>query len=92
MLEKARILVRVQPNASRNEVIGFKDDILHMRITSPPVKGKANQEMIKFLSGILKISKRSLTIEKGVTSKKKIIGINGLTQKQVIEQLEKLPM
>ena len=88
--EQAKIIVVVQPNASRNEVLGFKDGVLHVRIAAPPIKGKANRELIKFLSDILGISKGSLTIERGMTSKRKVIVIRGLTQNQVMGQLEKL--
>lgn len=88
--EQARIVVRVQPNASRNEVLRFKEGALHLRIAAPPVKGKANQELIKFLSAFLGVSKSNLTIEKGMTSRVKVIGIDGLTQDQVMERLEDL--
>ncbi len=67
-------------------MLGFKDRALHLRIAVPPVKGKANQELIKFLSDILGVSKSNLTIEKGMTSKMKVIGISGLTQNQVIRR------
>jgi len=90
MVEKARIIVRVQPNASQNEVLRIAEGVLHIRIAAPPVKGKANQELVKFLSDILGVSKSDLTIEKGMTSKRKVIGVNGLSQSQVMEQLAKL--
>lgn len=88
--EPARIVVRVQPNASQNEVIRFKDGVLFIRIAALPIKGKANQELIKFLSDILGVSRSHLTIEKGMTSKRKVIGVSGLTQRQVTGQLERL--
>ncbi|MFC1940318.1 DUF167 domain-containing protein [Chloroflexota bacterium] len=87
---QATIVVRVQPNASQNKVVRFEDGVCYLRIATPPVKGKANQELIKFLSNVLGIGKANLTIEKGMTSRKKIIAISGLTQKRAVEQLEKL--
>jgi uncharacterized protein (TIGR00251 family) len=88
MVEEAqtRIEVRVQPGASGNQVSGFKDGVLYVRIAAPPVKGKANQELIKFLSDIWEVSKGSLTIEKGLTGKRKFIAISGLSQDQVIKR------
>lgn len=85
--EPIRIVVRVQPNAERNEVLGFKDDVLRMKIAAPPVKGKANQELITFLSDILGIGKSNLAIEKGITGRRKVISITGLTQTQIIERV-----
>jgi uncharacterized protein (TIGR00251 family) len=83
---QTKIVARVQPNARQNEVLGFKDGVLHLRIAAPPVEGKANQELIKFLSAILGVSKSCLTIEKGVSGRRKLIGIIGLTHDQVIER------
>ena len=89
MVEEAqtRIVVRVQPNAGQNQVLDFKDGVLHVRIAAPPIKGKANQELIKFLSDILEVSKSNLTIEKGAAGRRKVIGISGLTQDQVMRSI-----
>jgi len=87
--EHPRIMVRVQPGASRNEVSRFEDGVLYLKIAAPPIKGKANQELIKFISDILGTSKNNLIIEKGVTGKTKIIRIDTLTKNQVMEQLER---
>ena len=88
--EQAKILVQVQPNASQNKVKRFEDGILHLRIAAPPVKGKANRELLKFLSGILGVGNTSLTIVKGSTQRKKVIAIEGLNQMEVTAKLETL--
>ena len=88
--EPATIVVQVQPNAPRNKLVRFEDRVLHLRIAAPPIKGKANQELIKFLSDILGVGKSNLTIAQGMTSKKKVIVITGLGQNQVARQLKKL--
>ncbi len=85
---KTIISVRVQPNASRNEVSGFRDGVWLIKVTAPPVKGKANQEVLKFLSDILGISPSRLNIEKGETGRRKVIGISGLTINQATARLE----
>ena len=86
--EHTTITVQVQPNASQNKIMRFEEGIWHLKIAAPPIKGKANQKLLKFLSDTLGVSKSSLTIEKGVTSKRKVIAIRGLRQNQVMEQLE----
>jgi uncharacterized protein (TIGR00251 family) len=88
--EQAKIVVQVQPNASRNDVLGFKDGVFHLKIAAPPVKGKANQELIKFLSDILGASRSRINIKKGMSSKRKVIVISELTQDQAMERLEQL--
>ena len=71
--------LRVHPNASRNEVTGFTDGVLQVRVAAPPVKGKANKELTDFLSKALGVSKCSITIVKGHTSRNKVIAIDGLS-------------
>ncbi len=87
--EQIRITVHVQPNAAQNKVAGFRDGILQVSIAAPPIKGKANQELVKFLSSLLGVSKSSLSIEKGMTGKKKTVVVRGLGQDQVLRLLEK---
>ncbi len=88
--EQASIVVQVQPNAGQNKITRFEDGVWHLRIAAPPVKGKANRELLEFLSDILGVGKANITIEKGMTSRRKVIAIGGLTQNQVRQQLEKL--
>jgi len=88
--EQAIIVLQVQPKASRSKIVRFEDGILHLRIAALPIKGKANQELVKFLSHVLGIDKSSLTIEKGMTSKRKVVVVKKLTQSQVTRLLKKL--
>ena len=81
------ITIQVQPNARRNEVLGFEDGILHLKIAAPPVKGKANRELIEFLSQILGVSKGSINIERGITGRRKVIAIAGLDRDRILERL-----
>lgn len=83
------LVVQVQPNARQNQITRFEDGIWHLRIAAPPVKGKANQMLIKFLSDILDTSKGNLSIEKGTSSKRKTVAIKGLSQNKVVGQLKK---
>ena len=85
--EIAHINMQIQPNARRNEVLGFEYGVLRVKIAAPPVKGKANRELIDFLSKLLGVSKGSITIEKGLTSRRKLVMIEGLSQAEVTKRL-----
>ena len=87
--EGTRITVHVHPNANQNEVGSFRDGVLQVRIAAPPTMGKANRELLEFLSNFLGVSKSNLIIEKGMTSKKKILAIEGLGQDRVLRLSEK---
>ena len=74
-----RLEVKVTPNAGRNEITGFKDGVLQVRVTAAPEKGKANRELADFLAEKLGIRKSSVLILKGQASRHKIIFIEGLS-------------
>lgn len=71
--------VKVIPNASKNEIICTEEGLIKIKITVPPVEGKANTKCIEFLSDILRIPKTSISIVSGQTSKNKTIFIEGDT-------------
>ncbi len=83
---KAKISVRVQPNATRSEVV-FINEALLAKVTAPPVKGKANKELIALLSQVLGVNKSALAIIKGHTSRNKVITIDGLEPEEVMKRL-----
>jgi len=88
MSEASRITIQVQPKSGRNKITRFEEGVVYIKIAAPPVKGKANQELIKYLSDILEVSKSSIIIEKGATGKRKLVSIQGLTQSEVSELFE----
>ncbi len=84
---EAKIPLRVQPNAAGNEVVGLIAGVLQVRVAAPPVRGKANQELLAFLSRTLGVSKGAITIVKGHTSRNKVIAVSGLNREEVTEKL-----
>jgi len=86
-VSEAKISLRVYPGATRNEVVGFADGIWRVKISAPPVKGKANKELIAFLSQILGVSQSTLTILKGHTTRNKVVAIEGLSQEDIMKRL-----
>jgi len=88
-VETVRLTVRVQPNARKNEVTGLKEGLWQVKVTAPPVGGKANEELLRFLSDALEISKSTITIDRGMTSRVKTLSIRGLTGEQVKMRLER---
>lgn len=81
------ISLRVHPNATRSEVAGFADGVLHVRVAAPPVKGKANKELIDLLSQLLDVTKSHIAITKGHTAKNKVVIVDGLSYEEVVKRL-----
>lgn len=82
-----RLTLKVIPNATKNEVILFSNDVLKIRIAASPVKGKVNREIIKFISQLLSLPRSSLCILKGHKSRDKILYVDGLIPQQLLKQL-----
>lgn len=72
------IRVRVQPRSSKKGLDGVSGDLLKVKLTSPPVDGAANGQLIEVLSEALGIKKSSFHIISGSSSRQKVIGIKGV--------------
>ena len=69
--------VYLQPRASRNEIVGPYREGIKVKITAPPVEGKANEGLVRFLAGELGISRSRIEILKGHRSREKVLKISG---------------
>ena len=73
---KERVLeVWVQPRASRNEILGYRDRFLRLRVSAPPVEGEANQSVKKLLAEALGISLSKVEILKGEQGRRKKVRV-----------------
>lgn len=67
--------IQLQPRASRDEIVGPHGDYLKIRITTPPLEGRANKHLIKFLAESFGVAQQHVSIERGEHSKIKLIKI-----------------
>ncbi|EGR3222225.1 DUF167 family protein YggU [Vibrio parahaemolyticus] len=65
----------IQPKASRDKIVGLHGEELKIAITAPPVDGKANAHLIKYLAKQFKVAKGLITIEKGELGRHKQVRI-----------------
>lgn len=83
--------VKVQPRARKNAITGVVGDALKLALTAPPVDGRANQAVVEFLADFFEITRSSITIASGETSRNKVIRIAGLTRQDVERRLAEIP-
>jgi uncharacterized protein len=89
MVQKvSKLSIKAVPGSRKNEITGFSNDVWRIKIAAPPDKGKANKELIEFLSEILDLRKEDISIFKGLTSHNKIISVLGLNQQEVLVKLQ----
>ena len=77
--------VRVIPRASKDAIQGVMGDALKIRITAPPVEGKANAHLVKFLSKHWKIPRANIAILSGETGRNKRLRISNPSDEMLKE-------
>ena len=75
--------VRVIPRSSRSEIVGELNQALKVKLTSPPVEGEANKELIALLAKTFHVAKSDVEIIGGQTSKSKQVRIANLSSKDL---------
>lgn len=79
--------LRVHPGAKRSAVNGIFGNSLKVDLQAPPVDGKANTALLKFLAGQLSLPKAAVTLKSGETSRDKVVKITGTTPEKIINLL-----
>lgn len=74
--EDLLLTLRIQPRASRDEIAGPYGDALKVRITAPPVDGKANAHLLRFLAGLFDVPASSVELISGETGRDKRVKIS----------------
>ncbi len=82
-----RIVVHVVPNAKETGILIDIDGSLMMRVNAPPIKGKANREIVKWLSKRLKKPSSQVRIIAGLTSNLKTLKIIGIDESTFLEAI-----
>ena len=80
--------LHVIPRGSKNEIIGWRDDVLCVKITAPPVEGAANSAIVKFIADALGVRKSQVELVSGEKSREKSVRIDGLTQDDIRERVK----
>ena len=80
----AAISIRVTTRSPRTEFAGIMDDgTIKVKLTSPPIDGKANEELVKFLASVMRIPKTNVEIISGQASKNKLVVLFGIDSDRV---------
>ncbi|MDL2284198.1 DUF167 domain-containing protein [Oxalobacter sp. OttesenSCG-928-P03] len=84
-----RLAVQISPNGKKSEILSATDEALRIRLQAPPVDGKANEALIRFIADQLDLPKSSVQITHGFTSRRKLLDIrtSALTREDVEKQL-----
>ncbi|MHB1421253.1 MAG: DUF167 domain-containing protein [Bacillota bacterium] len=84
------ILVKIQPRATKDEVVGTLGEALKLRLTAPPVDGAANASCLSYLAEWLGVPKRAVSIIAGHKSRTKTVRIEGVSIETFLEMVQSI--
>ena len=65
--------IQLTPNSSKNEILGYKEDFIKIKVSAPPNENKANKKLIEFLSDEFNVAKSNISFLSGEKSRIKKI-------------------
>jgi uncharacterized protein len=74
----AELQVRLQPRARRDEVVGERGGAVAIRVTAPPVDGKANDALCRLIAKAAGVAPSKVTIVRGHGSRDKVVRVDGI--------------
>lgn len=85
--KKITLEIHLQPGAKRNEIAGFREGVLYVKVNAVPEKGRANQALLGLLSETLGLPRSAFAIIRGQTSRNKVVSVRGLTAQGLQDML-----
>jgi uncharacterized protein len=83
----ARVAVRLQPRAKRDEIVAERDGVLIVRVTAPPVEGKANDALCALIARQARVGRTRVEVVRGSSSREKVVCVKGLTAAELRRSL-----
>ena len=86
-METVRLDVRLTPRASRDAIVGFEGETLRVRVSAPPVEGRANRALERLLAKRLRLSRGAVRVVTGQASRSKVVAVDGLVAAELRRRL-----
>ncbi len=75
--EVLTLTLHIQPGAKRSELAGLHGDALKIRLAAPPIEGRANEALLKFIAELFGVPARQVELKQGGQSRHKVVSITG---------------
>lgn len=73
------LVLHVQPGAKRSEVAGLHGEALKIRLAAPPIEGRANEALLRFVADSFRVPLRNVELRQGAQSRHKMVRVTGST-------------
>jgi uncharacterized protein (TIGR00251 family) len=84
----AQIEVRLRPRGHKDELMGLREGVLQVRVSAPPVDGKANRALCKLIAKRAGVAPSKVNVVRGEKSRDKIVRVEGVDADALREALE----
>lgn len=84
-----KLRVRVQPGAKSSEVVGWREEVLQVRVVAKAREGRANEALVSLLAETLGVAKWRIAIVAGHSGRDKMVDVDGLGNEEVRELLQR---
>ena len=78
-MDSAEVPVRLVPHARANEISGERNGVLLVRVTAPPVDGRANAALCRLIAKRARVGMRSVSVVRGASSREKVVRVEGIS-------------
>lgn len=85
----AHVAVRLQPRASRDEIVGLRDGVLVVRVSAPPVDGRANKALCKLIARRAGVAPTRVAVVRGERARDKLVLVEGVAPAALAAALER---
>lgn len=75
--EVITLTLHVQPGAKRSEIAGLHGDAFKIRLAAPPIEGRANEALLKFIAELFGVPLRQVELRQGGQSRHKVVAVTG---------------
>jgi uncharacterized protein (TIGR00251 family) len=75
--EVLTLTLHIQPGAKRTDVAGLHGEALKIRLAAPPIEGRANEALLKFIAESFGVPLRQVELKQGGQSRHKVVAITG---------------
>jgi uncharacterized protein (TIGR00251 family) len=75
--ETITLTLHVQPGAKRSEIVGLHGNALKIKLAAPPIEGRANDALLKFIADLFSVPLRNIELRQGGQSRHKVVAVTG---------------
>jgi hypothetical protein len=75
--EVIALTLHIQPGAKRSEIVGLHGEALKIKLAAPPIEGRANDALLKFIADLFAVPLRNVELKQGGQSRHKVVAVSG---------------